>query len=134
MIATTETAILARLAAAMPAAVLLGTFSAVDLSDDSSTPVVGHLRLERINTSGSVTGSAVSYDLIFSFAALVDVYRASPAQQAEAYALIEGAASALVGWEHSPMQYPVLLDGSETGFDGRVLRLSITFALTAIFD
>lgn len=135
MISTTETAILDRLHANLAAGtVLLGTFDAIDFTDDGSTPVLGQLRLERIGAGGSVGGSAAQYELVYSFSVYADVPRVTPAEKTAAFAMIEDAASAIVGWEHSPMQYPVLLDGSETGFDGRVLRLSITFALTAIFD
>jgi len=133
-IAHTETAILARLAARVAVgSVLLGTFDAVDLTDDSTSPVVGQLRLERIGAGGSVGGSAAQYELVYSLSVYADVPRLSAAEKTAAFAMIEDAASAIVGWECQPMQYPVMLDGADTGYDGRVLRLSIGFSIPAIF-
>ena len=135
MIAPTETAILARLAARVAVgSVLLGTFAAVDLTDDSPSPVVGQLRLERINAEGaSVVGSAAAFGLIYSFSVYADLAIADATEKAAAYQLLEDAARALVGWEHAPLQYPTMLNGADTGFDGRILRLSIGFLIPAIF-
>jgi hypothetical protein len=134
MISTTETAILDRLHANLAAGtVLLGTFDPIDFTDDGSTPVLGQLRLERIGAGGSVGGSAAQYELVYSFSVYADVPRVTPAEKTAAFAMIEDAASAIVGWECQPMQYPVMLDGADTGYDGRVLRLSVGFSIPAIF-
>jgi hypothetical protein len=135
MIAPTETAIIARLAARVAVgSILLGTFDAVDLTDDSTGPVVGQLRLERINAEGaSVVGSAAAFGLIYSFSVYCDIAIADATEKTAAYQLLEDAARALVGWEYAPMQYPEMLNGADTGFDGRILRLSIGFLIPAIF-
>jgi len=59
VIPVAESAILARLSAALaPGSVLVGSFDDVDLTDDGSGPVIGQIRLERINTLQNVRGSA----------------------------------------------------------------------------
>lgn len=59
MISTTETAILARLHANLAAGtVLLGTYDAIDFTDDAMPVVVGQVRLEHLVLADAVRGDA----------------------------------------------------------------------------
>ena len=134
MIATTETAVLARLAAQLAAdSVLLGTYDLIDFTDDSMPVVVGQVRLERLVLADAVRGDAVTYDAAYSFSVYTDLPSASPTDKAAAQTMLEDGIRALLAWEYAPMQYPQMLDGADTGFDGRILRLSIGFLIPATF-
>ncbi len=134
MLATTETAILARLAAALPGAVLLGTFNDVDLTDDSPSPIVCQVRLQRIDSGFSVRASSAQVDLLFSFSVFCDVHRSTPADRETAYTLLQQAGNALVGWAYSPGQTPNIVDGPQTGYDGRILQIGFAFTVAAFFN
>lgn len=133
MIFDTDTLLLARLAAnCAPGSVLLGTFDPVDMTDDSTTPVVGKLLLSQINQS-SQTGTNCRALIGYEFAVWVDTARATAQQKTDAAKLLGDAISAMVGWEFSPGREVQISDGRETGFDGRILRLSFGFYLPAHF-
>ena len=133
MLATTEPAILARLASALPGTVLLGTFNDVYLTDDSPSTLVCQVRLQRIDSGFSVRASSAQVDLLFSFSIFCDVHRATPADRETAYTLLQQAGDALVGWEYAPGQTPVLVDGPQTGYDGRILQIGFGFTVAAFF-
>lgn len=133
MIFDTEILILARLAAkCAPGSVLQGTFSPVDMTDDSVAPVAGQLVLTQINAT-SQTGTNCRALMGYEFAVYVDTARSSAQQKSDAAKLLEDALNALVGWEFSPGREVQISDGRETGFDGRILRLSFGFYLPAHF-
>ena len=134
MIAPTETAILARLAQQLAAdSVLLGTYDAIDFTDDAMPVVVGQVRLERLVLADAVRGDAVTYDAAYSFSVYTDLPNASPTEKAAAQTMLEDGITALLSWQYAPMQYPQMLDGLDTQFDGRVLRTSIGFSIPAHF-
>lgn len=131
----TETAILSRLAAQLAAgSVLLGTYDVIDFTDDAMPVVVGQVRLERLVLADAVRGDAVAYDAACSFSVYADLPNASPADKASAQTMLEQAIVALLSFEYAPMQYPQMLDGLDTQFDGRVLRTSIGFSIPAHFS
>ncbi len=133
MIFDTETAILARLAAKVaPGSVLLGTFDPVDLTDDTTSPVVAQVVLMEIDAT-SQTGKHCRALLAYECGIYVDVRRATAPQKTAAAALLVDAINALVGWEASPGREVVISDGRQTGFDGRILRLSFGFHLPTHF-
>lgn len=135
MIAPTESAILARLAAQLAAgSVLLGTYDAIDFTDDAMPVVVGQVRLERLALADAVRGDAVAYDAAYSFSVYTDLPNASPADKTAAQTMLEQAIVALLAFEYAPMQYPQMLDGLDTQHDGRVLRTSIGFSIPAHFS
>lgn len=126
-----EAAILARLAdKCAPGTLLLGTLDAVDMTDESTTPVAGKLQLWRLGTTGQ-TGRNARLDLAFVFSSLCDTARATAAQQQAAFDMLEDAGKALVGWEITPGREVQILDGPENGNDGRITRLSIGFQIPA---
>jgi hypothetical protein len=133
MIFDTEATLLARLAAkCAPGSVLQGTFDPVDMTDDSSTPVIGQLVLSQINAT-SQTGTNCRALIGYEFGVYVDIARASSQQKTDAAKLLEDAINAMVGWEFSPGREVQISDGRETGFDGRILRLSFGFYIPAHF-
>ena len=131
----TELAILQRLAAHLAAgSVLIGTFNAVDLTDDGIGPVVGQVRLERINSGFSVKGSAAQIQLLFSFSVFCDVPRTGSTEQAAAAQMLQDAGNALVSWQYEPSTCPEIVDGPDTAFDGRILRLGFAFSINSYFS
>lgn len=129
-----ESELLAYLQQALPAAVLRGTFDVVDFTDIDLTPVVGQVRLESMQWMDGVRGSAVTYDMGHTFSVYVDIPRATEADRAAAWQMLFTATRALCCWEFAAHQYPQMLDGLQTGFDGRVLRLSIGFSIPNHFS
>jgi len=126
---STEAALLARLAEkCAPGSVLLGSLEPVDLTDDSSSPVVGKLILYRLDPS-SQSGQNARLALAFAFSVYCDSGRATPEQQEAAFDLLEAGGNALVGWEVSPGRVLQIVPGPETGTDGRMVRLSLAFTL-----
>lgn len=135
MIGTTEAAILARLSSRVAhGTVLVGTFADVDLTDDGPGPVVAQLRLERINTSTVVRGAAAQLQLIYSVSVYCDIHRSDETQKSAALQLLQDAGDAIVSWEYQPMTSPEIVDGPETVYDGRILRLGFAFAVHAYFS
>ena len=133
MIIDLEALILARLAANIaPGSALGGTFDPVDLTDESAAPVVAQLFLDIIEPSGQA-GRNARLDLAWTFSIYVDIHRASTAQKQAADALLQAAGNALTDWEISPGRTLKITAGQQTGFDGRLLRLSFGFTLPAFF-
>ena len=132
---TVESAILQRLSSRLAAgSVLIGTFNSVDLTDDGIGPVVGQVRLERINSGVSVTGSAAQIQLLFSFSVFCDVPRTGATEQDAAAKMLQDAGDALVSWQYEPSTCPEIVDGPDTAFDGRILRLGFAFTINSYFS
>lgn len=134
MIFDTETALLARLAAKLaPGSVIVGTFGVVDLTDDATSPVIGQLLLMRIGSSGDDRSTTARILLTYAFSIFCDIHRSSDPQKAAAAQMLVDAGNALAGWQSAPGKVSQIVDGQDTGFDGRVLRLSIGFTIPAYF-
>lgn len=134
MTAIAESSILSRLAQQLAAdSVLLGTYDVIDFTDDAMPVVVGQVRLERLVLADAVRGDAVTYDAAYSFSVYTDLPNSSPTEKAAAQTMLEDGITALLSWQYAPMQYPQMLDGLDTKFDGRVLRTSIGFSIPAHF-
>jgi hypothetical protein len=131
MIIDLETAILARLTAICPVgSVLLGTYDLIDFTDDNTAPVTLQIRLARMSPYGQ-TGKTVRLGLQWTCSVFVDVPLATNQQKTEADTILSSAMTALAGWEPTPGRECQILDGDETSFDGRILRLSFGFNLPA---
>jgi hypothetical protein len=134
MICDAEQSILARLVAeCAPGSVLLGTFDPADLTDDSLVPVLGKIMLTSIANAASDAGQSCRLSVAYSFSVYTDVYRATTDQKSAAAQLLQDAGNALVGWSSAPGRVTQIIDGPESGFDGRVLRLSFGFTIPAFF-
>ena len=112
-----------------PGTQLLDWYEPVDFTDLDMAPVVGQVWLEGMALDRAVDGSAVAYLALYSFTVNIDIPRASVAQKAAAQQLLLDATRAIVGFEYAPAQYPTMRSGSETTWDGRVMRLSVGFSL-----
>jgi hypothetical protein len=122
--------ILARLAphAASAGIDLVDTFAAVDLTDEGGRVIAAQTFLTTFDPAGQV-GSGARHTVEWSFDLYVDTVRASDAQKTAGAALFSSALGALLGWEVSPGCAVQSGKGRESGFDGRVLRLSFGFLL-----
>lgn len=130
MIFNKEAAVIAHLVTkCAPGSVILGTLDAIDLTDDTTSPVAGQVSLVQILSVGGVLGAAAGVHLQFVFSVYCDILRSSAEQKTAAETLFETAARALVTFEHSPQQHLQITDGQSTGFDGRVIRMSIGFSI-----
>lgn len=129
-----ESAIIAHLAANLAAgSQVFGSYDVIDFLDVVLEPVAAQVRLERLVLADAVRGDAVTYDAAYSFSVYTDITNASPTEKAAAQAMLEDGITALLSWQYAPMQYPQMLDGRDTEFDGRVLRTSIGFSIPAHF-
>lgn len=129
-----ESAIIAHLSANLAAgSQLFGSYDVIDFVDVVLEPVAAQVRLERLVVADAVRGDAVTYDAAYSFSVYTDLPNASPADKTAAQAMLEAGITALLAWQYAPMQYPQMLDGLDTQFDGRVLRTSIGFSIPAHF-
>ena len=130
-----EEVIIAHLVAALaPGSAVYGTYDTIDFADDNLAPVVGQLRIERLALADAVRGDAVTYDAAYSFSVYTDLPNATPTDKTAAQSMLEDGITALLAWQYAPMQYPQMLDGLDTQFDGRVLRTSIGFSIPAHFS
>ena len=121
-----KTHIAARVA---PGTQLLDWYEPVDFTDLDMAPVVGQVWLEGMALDRAVDGSAAAYLALYSFTVNIDIPRASVAQKAAAQQLLFDATRAIVGFEYAPAQYPTMRSGSETTWDGRVMRLSVGYSI-----
>lgn len=129
-----ESAIIAHLAANLASgSQLFGSYDVIDFVDVVLEPVAAQVRLERMVLADAVRGDAVTYDAAYSFSVYTDLPNATPTEKAAAQAMLEDGITALLSWQYAPMQYPQMLDGLDTQFDGRVLRTSIGFSIPAHF-
>lgn len=129
-----ESAIIAHLAANLASgSQLFGSYDVIDFVDVVLEPVAAQVRLERMVLADAVRGDAVTYDAVYSFSVYTDLPNATPTEKAAAQAMLEDGITALLSWQYAPMQYPQMLDGLDTQFDGRVLRTSIGFSIPAHF-
>lgn len=131
MIFDVETLLLARLAArCAPGSVLLGTFDPVDLTDDSTTPVVAQIQIAGTDPIGA-TGGNLRLGVVYSAQIFLDTARADASEKAAAAALFEAALTALTNYEVQPGRHVAIVGGKTTEFDGRVLRLAFGFTFPA---
>lgn len=120
--------ILDRLAAAATAAgiAVAGTFDIVDLTDQGAETTGAQIVFSGFAPEGQVAGSA-RHNVQWSFDLYVDTSRASADQKAAAAQLFNAALAALVGWEIAAGRQVRTAQGQESGWDGRVLRISFGF-------
>jgi hypothetical protein len=128
MIFDVEALLLARLAdKCAPSSVLRGTFDPVDLTDDSTSPVVGQIQIAGTSPTGA-TGSNLRLGIVYAVQVFLDTARANPGQKVAAATLFEDALAAMHDYEYQPGRHVEIVGGKTTEFDGRILRLA--FGLT----
>lgn len=129
MIFDVEALLLARLAAkCAPGSILLGTFDPINLTDDSTSPVVAQIQIAGAEPTAA-TGKNLRLGVVYSVQVFLDTARADAGEKQAAADLFEDALEALVDYEYQPGRHVEIVGGKTTEFDGRVLRLAfgITF-------
>lgn len=128
-----EPLILARLAQkCTPGIAIVGSLDVVDLTDETTVPVAAQVLMGSIDPTRQ-TGKNARLELVWSFGVHVDTGRATPAQKTAAWALLQEAGNALVGFEIEPGRELQIVKGEESGFNGRIRQLSFGFTVPAHF-
>lgn len=120
--------LLARLATVAGGFAIVGTFDRIDLTDDGAATTGAQLRFTGFSPSGQA-GRSARHDVQWSFDVLVDTGRASSADKTAAASLFNAAMGALIGWEIGPGRSITAVQGQDSDFDGRVLRISFGFTV-----
>ena len=124
--------IINRLAPLAGGAPLVDSFTHVDLTDDGAATTTGQVFFSEFSPEGQV-GRSARHIARWSFDLYVDTGRASTLQKTAAMAFFSAAMNALVGWEFDGFGRQVQTSaGQESGWDGRVLRISFGFTLPAL--
>ena len=128
MIFDVEALLLARLAAKCASgSALRGTFDPVDLTDDSTSPVVAQIQIAGTEPTGA-TGRNLRLGVVYGVHVFLDTARADAGEKQAAADLFEDALEVLVDYEYQSGRHVEIVGGKTTEFDGRVLRLA--FGLT----
>jgi hypothetical protein len=126
-----QDAYIARLQAAAPAGVAVkSTFDDTDWSAEESPTVGAHVVFDGLDPADE-TGSSAMLRLSFSAHVYLDVQRAGPNDATVAQDTITAALKSAIGWEWRTGLVARLTAGKPTGFDGRIARVSISFAVPA---
>lgn len=131
-----QNAYMARLAAEAPAGVAIKpTFSSTDWTDAASPLVGAHVVFDGASPAAQA-GYSAAVRLKFSVHVFLDTGRGDTAEKAAAATSAEqtvlAAIRAAVGWEPYPGRETVLTEPQPTGYDGRLARISIAFAVPAM--
>lgn len=128
---TLESEFIARWGAQVPGLQIISTFDDIDWTDASAPKVGAQVVFDGIE-QGNEVRSAALVPFRYSAHVFLDVKRASSADKQLAAQGVEQATRAATGWEFSPNFYTRLAGGQRTGFDGRIVRVSVSFLLTAV--
>lgn len=125
-----QSAYIARLQSAAPGLPIVATFDRTDWTADTSPKVGAHVTLDGIEPTDEVGRSALMR-VRFSAHVYLDTGRASTADTADAEAAVLAALKSAIGWEWKTGLRASLAAGPQTGFDGRLARISISFNVPA---
>lgn len=118
--------ILDRLAPVAGGIAIADTFSVVDLTDEGAAVVAAQVVFESFSPEGQA-GTSARHNVRWLFEVYVDNSRAEAADKTAAAALFSNALAQLVGWQVGPGREVRTAEGRDSGFDGRILRLSFGF-------
>ena len=127
---TIQSAYIARLQAAAPGLPVVATFDATDWTADDAPRVGAHVTFDGLEPADEVGRSALML-VKFSCHTYLDTRRASAADSTAAEAAVLAALKSAIGWEWKTGLRARLTAGPQTGFDGRVARVTISFAVPA---
>lgn len=127
---TIQSAYIARLQAAAPGMPVVATFDATDWTADDAPRVGAHVTFDGLEPADEVGRSALML-VKFSCHTYLDTRRASAADSTAAEAAVLAALKSAIGWEWKTGLRARLTAGPQTGFDGRVARVTISFAVPA---
>ncbi len=126
-----QSAYIARLQAAAPAGVaIVSTFDEVDWTADAAPKVGAHVTFDGIEPADE-TGRSALVRVKFSAHTYLDTKRAEAADRTAAEATVLAALRAAIGWEWKTGLRARIEGGQQTGFDGRVARVTISFSTPA---
>lgn len=126
-----ESEFITRWGTQVPSLQIKTTFDDIDWTDAVSPKVGGQVVFDGIEQGGEVRTAAI-VPIRFSAHVFLDVKRAQPADKLLAAQSVEQAMRAATGWEFSPHRFSALAGGQRTGFDGRIVRVSVSFLLSAV--
>lgn len=115
----------------VPSLQIITTFEDIDWTDAASPKVGGQVVFDGIEQGGEVRTAAI-VPIRFSAHVFLDVKRAGSADKLLAAQAVEQAMRSATGWEFSPHRFSALAGGQRTGFDGRIVRVSVSFLLSAV--
>jgi hypothetical protein len=127
---TIQSAYIARLQEAAPGLPVVATFDATDWTADDAPRVGAHVTFDGLEPADEVGRSALML-VKFSCHTYLDTRRASAADSTAAEAAVLAALKSAIGWEWKTGLRARLTAGPQTGFDGRVARVTISFAVPA---
>lgn len=127
---TIQSAYIARLQEAAPGLPVVATFDATDWTADDAPRVGAHVTFDGLEPADEVGRSALML-VQFSCHTYLDTRRASAADSTAAEAAVLAALKSAIGWEWKTGLRARLTAGPQTGFDGRVARVTISFAVPA---
>lgn len=131
---TIQSAYIARLQEAAPGLPVVSTFDATDWTADDAPRVGAHVTFDGLEPADEVGRSALML-VKFSCHTYLDTKRSADdeekaANAAAAEAAVLAALKSAIGWEVMPHWNEARLQaGPQTGFDGRLARVSISFAI-----
>lgn len=126
-----ESEFVSRWAGQVPGLNVLTTFDDVDWTADGSPKVGAQVVFDGIEQGDDIRSAAV-VPLRYSAHVFLDVKRAQPADKVFAADAVTAAMRAATGWEFFGGRVSRLAGGQRTGFDGRIIRVSVSFLLPAV--
>lgn len=115
----------------VPSLEIRTTFDDIDWTADGAPKVGAQVVFDGIEQGGDARTAAI-VPIRYSAHVFLDVKRAQPADKLLAAQAVEQAVRAAIGWEFSPHRHAELAGGQRTGFDGRIVRVSVSFLLSAV--
>lgn len=128
---TLESEYMARWAGQVPGLTVMSTFDDIDWTDASAPKVGAQVVFDGIEQGDDVRTAAV-VQLRYSAHVFLDVKRAQPVDKALAADAVVAAMRAATGWEFFGGRVSRMAGGQRTGFDGRIVRVSVSFLLPAV--
>lgn len=127
---TIQSAYIARLQEAAPGLSVVATFDATDWTADDAPRVGAHVTFDGLEPADEVGRSALML-VKFSCHTYLDTRRASAADSTAAEAAVLAALKSAIGWEWKTGLRARIEAGPQTGFDGRLARVTISFSVPA---
>lgn len=127
---TIQSAYIARLQEAAPGLPVVATFDVTDWTADDAPRVGAHVTFDGLEPADEVGRSALML-VKFSCHTYLDTRRASAADSTAAEAAVLAALKSAIGWEWKTGLRARIEAGPQTGFDGRLARVTISFSVPA---
>lgn len=125
---TIQSAYIARLQSAAPGLPVVATFDRTDWTADDAPRVGAHVTFDGLEPADEVGRSSLMR-VRFSAHVYLDTGRASAADAESAEAAVLAALRSAIGWEWRTGLRASLAAGPQTGFDGRLARVTISFTV-----